>query len=157
MPRKATGSTPKKKAKRGPPRKPWKDVFLATLAETINVSEASRAAGVDRRTAYAHRESDPEFAARWDAALDGGLDDAEGEVYRRGVKGVDRPVFQGGKRVGTVRDYSDTLLIFLLKSRRRQVYGDKSLHEISGPDGAPLGAAVEAAIEQVYGEQAGGG
>ncbi len=37
---------------------------------------------------------------------------------RRAVDGVDEPVYQGGKKVGSITRYSDTLLIFLLKANR---------------------------------------
>jgi hypothetical protein len=48
-------------------------VFLATLAATCEVGAAARAAGVCRATAYAHRESDPAFAAGWREALETGV------------------------------------------------------------------------------------
>jgi hypothetical protein len=37
-----------------------------------------------------------------------------------------------------VREYSDTLLIFLLKGARPQKYRDNVRQEVSGPNGAPL-------------------
>jgi hypothetical protein len=46
----------------------------------------------------------------------------EDEAVRRAYEGVERPVFQGGKQVGVVREYSDTLLIFLLKALRPEKY-----------------------------------
>lgn len=46
-----------------------RDDFIGLLAETGNVSEAARTLGINRMTAYGWRE-DPEFAGRWEAALD---------------------------------------------------------------------------------------
>jgi hypothetical protein len=46
-----------------------RDEFIGRLMETGNVSEAARTLGINRMTAYGWRD-DPEFAGRWDSALD---------------------------------------------------------------------------------------
>ena len=46
----------------------------------------------------------------------------EPEAIRRAVEGVEKPVYQGGELVGYVREYSDTLLIFLLKGGKPHKY-----------------------------------
>lgn len=55
----------------------------------------------------------------------------ENEARRRAVEGTLRPVFHGGAQVGEVREYSDTLLIFLLKAHDPK-YRDKQQIEYSG-------------------------
>jgi hypothetical protein len=40
------------------------------------------------------------------------------EAWRRAVKGCRKPVYQGGQLVGYVREFSDLLLIFLIKAAR---------------------------------------
>ena len=45
------------------------------------------------------------------------------------MDGTFRPVFQVGELVGHIREYSDTLGIFMVKSRRRHVYGDRQFIE----------------------------
>ena len=60
-----------------------------------------------------------------------GIDRLEDEAHRRAVEGVDRPVYQGGVRVGEIKTYSDSLLTLLLKSRRPEVFAcsyDASAH-----------------------------
>ncbi len=47
----------------------WRAGFLAALARGGSVKGAARAAGVDRTSAYEARKRDPDFAARWAAAL----------------------------------------------------------------------------------------
>lgn len=108
----------------------WKPVFLAQLNLAPNVAAACRAANIDRTTAYSHKQDDPEFSAAWDAALELSLDEAEGELHRRAVLGYEKPVYQGGELVGHLQEYSDTLLIFMLKSRRRPIYGERLAIEI---------------------------
>ena len=51
----------------------------------------------------------------------------EDEAYRRAVEGVRRPVFHGGVKVGEITEYSDRLLIQLL--RRRRPEGCSPRHE----------------------------
>ncbi len=45
---------------------------------------------------------------------------------RRAVEGVIKPVFHQGKRVGTLRVYSDSLLMFLLRARRPEKFADRA-------------------------------
>jgi hypothetical protein len=102
------------------------------------VAAAARAAGINRTTAYAHRNANPEFAEAWDNALEESTEELIGECYRRAREGTERPVFYGGKQVGTVREYSDAQARFLLKCHRPSVYGDKIRTEHSGPDGGQI-------------------
>lgn len=50
----------------------------------------------------------------------------EAEAYRRGVKGVQRPVYQGGALAGYVTEYSDLLIQLLLKANRPDKYREKN-------------------------------
>lgn len=103
----------------------WKPVFLAQLNLAPNVAAACLAANISRQAAYRHKEQDPVFSEAWDQALEHAMDNAEGELYRRAVEGVTRPVYQGKEHVGDIQEFSDTLLIFMLKSRRRAIYGER--------------------------------
>jgi hypothetical protein len=100
----------------------WKPVFLDQLRKTGIVSEAARAAGIARKTAYKHRNQTDSFKEEWDEALEEACDSLESEARRRAVEGVDHPVIYQGEITATYKDYSDTLLIFLLKVHR---YPDK--------------------------------
>jgi hypothetical protein len=123
--------------------------FLNSLRKYGNVSKAARAAGVGRRTAYEWREEDKAFAAAWDGALEEATDALELEARRRAHEGVERvKVFHGqiimvpkldrkgnpivDQRTGepvmvplTEHEYSDTLLIFLLKAHRPEKFRDR--------------------------------
>jgi hypothetical protein len=105
-------------------RTDWHEPFLAALTRTGNVRLACRATGVPRATAYSHRSDSKAFTARWDEAIDDATDTLEAEARRRALKGALRPVYHKGKRVGVIREYSDTLLIFLLKANRPEKYRD---------------------------------
>ena len=112
--------------------------FLAALAATCNVTRACEAAGLGRRTAYEWRESDPEFAARWENARRIGAEALEDECMRRATEGVEEPVFFQGVECGTVRRYSDTLAIFLLKGAMPEKYREKASMELTGANGGPV-------------------
>src|SRR5262249_4954507 len=47
------------------------------------------------------------------------------EMRRRALVGWDEPVYQGGKLVGHIRKFSDTLLIFALKAERPEKYRER--------------------------------
>ena len=99
--------------------------FIERLSRTANVSESCMVVGVPRRTAYNWRGADDEFAMKWDEAVGLGTDALEDEAIRRACEGVEEPVFYQGKQVGSVRRYSDTLLIFMLKARRPEKYRER--------------------------------
>jgi hypothetical protein len=112
--------TPKKRA-----------AFLDALERCGNVTQAAAAAGVERTSMYRVRAADPEFAAKWEEAAELGADALEDEARRRAHDGVEEPltcarglILDDYGQPVTVRKYSDTLLIFLLKGARPEKYRD---------------------------------
>ncbi len=111
--------------------------FLEALRDTGNVVQAAKATRCSRQILYLYRRGDAAFAEAWDAALQEAMDTVlEPEAIRRAVTGVETPVYQGGKEVGTIREYSDTLLIFLLKGGKPAKYRER--YEYSGEHGGPM-------------------
>jgi hypothetical protein len=110
---------------RNPASKPkYQRRMLEALASGLSPARAAKAAGVGRSTAYLWRRQDPEFARKWDEAVVEGIDLLEEEARRRAVDGFnERPVYHRGVIVGEIREYSDKLLMFLLKRRMPEVYG----------------------------------
>jgi len=102
---------------------PVKTQFLDHIAAGQSVRAAAAAIGINARLPYSWRKHDTTFAVAWSAAEEAGTDIIEEEAFRRAVKGVEKPVYRGGEVVGHVADYSDAMLIFLLKSRRPERYG----------------------------------
>lgn len=75
----------------------WRRRFLWVLGRTGNVELAALHAGVDKTTAYNHRNGDPRFAARWDAArAKGKAAAAAGKAARLGKASVEL-VLRDGK------------------------------------------------------------
>lgn len=112
--------------------------FIAALRNSANVRAAAQASGISRAQVYRWRETMPTFAADWDEALDDALDVLEAAAWQRAQAGVLEPVYQQGEKVGEVRRYSDTLLIFLLKANRPKKYRDTYRVEATGADGGPM-------------------
>lgn len=101
--------------------------FLKALTDTGNVSAAARAAKASRSRAYQLKAADPEFAAEWTDALETAIDSLDAEARRRALGGVETPHFQQGRVAGTVRKYSDALLMFLLRAHRPERYRDRAV------------------------------
>ena len=110
--------------------------ILSALAGGSPISVAIRQAGLSSTSYYKYFKNDKEFQDQVDQAIEDGTDLLEEEAFRRAHDGVEKPVFQGGRMVGTVTEYSDGLLMFLLKGRRRRKFGDKQ--EVTGKDGKDL-------------------
>ena len=102
------------------PHRTWEKAFLCALEKTGIVGWAAKAAGVGRRTVYDHKHADPDFARRWEEALDTAEDNLLGEVIRRAVEGEKVPVYYKGKVVGHTTRKSDTLLMFAVREMQRR-------------------------------------
>lgn len=148
--------------------------LLANFADTGRIDLAAAAAGVSRDMHYEWLKKFPDYAKAFNVARERASDMLEAEAWRRAKVGIDKPLVHAGRRVVEsfdvpkldaagqptgetervdrpilMREYSDQLLMFLLKGRRREVYGDKL--EATGKDGSPLFPveAVRAYMETV--------
>lgn len=87
MSRALTGATGRKAQARA---NVWKVLFLVILGSTCNVGAACQAVGIDRSTASKARARDPEFARRWEEAIEGAIDRLMAAAFRRALAGSDR-------------------------------------------------------------------
>lgn len=99
--------------------------FLTAFREEVTITAAAAKVGVGRSTLYEWRKTDPDFREAWDQVEEEITERLEREAYRRAVEGVDKPIFQAGKHVGDVRQYSDRLLEVLLRARKPEAYRDR--------------------------------
>jgi len=151
-------------------RHPKKRAFLAAMASTASVVRAAEIARVDRTSHYLWLKNDPDYAAAFEIARMQGVDVLEAEAVRRAHEGVSKPIFHGGKRAidvvqnpdgsvkrdsagkpigipAAVREYSDTLLIFMLKGRNPTVFGDRQKQEQSAPGGGGITLVVRSVLQ----------
>lgn len=127
---------------------PKRRAFLAALSVTASNVKACLMADIDAKTPYNWlKQKNEAFLAAYEAARQIAGDVLEAEAVRRAHDGVDRPVYQQGRLVGYERVYSDTLLIFLLKGMRPEVYRER--HELTGK-GGPVAFQFAQFIEDAY-------
>ena len=117
-----------------------KVAFLREFARCGIILRAAASAGVGRRTVADWRKDDPAFVGLMTDAHEAAMDLLEEEARRRWHDGVVGPVFQGGKEVGSIRRYSDHLLMMFLKGKRRADFSERV--EQTGANGTTLAPAV---------------
>jgi hypothetical protein len=108
-----------------------KRAFLAAFAITCNISRAAKAAKIDRATHYEWLKGDENYRKEFAEAKEQAADALEDEAVRRAHEGTTRPIMVGKKRE-VIREYSDTLLIFLLKGIRPEKYRERSEVKMPG-------------------------
>ena len=126
----------------------WGPLFLTVLARTANIKAACLAAGKARSTVYERRDSEPAFASAMADALEDATEDLELEARRRAHEGLRRVKFHAGEPIMVPtygpdgqplmsedgepvlvpyveHEYSDTLMMFLLKAHRPERYRER--------------------------------
>lgn len=121
-----------------------KRAFLAAFAEAGSIRIAARVAGISERTPWNWAHDDSEAGRVYRAALEDAKriagDSLEAEARRRAVEGVRRLKFYKGepiidpetKEPYFEHEYSDVLLIFLLKGAMPEKYRERFQHEHRG-------------------------
>ena len=129
--------------KRRSGKKSWREPFLKMLAKSGNVLLACQSSAVTRSSAYKEKSLNRAFSAQWDEAMAKAVDFLEATAWKRATTGTMEPVWMKDEhgrpvKVDSVPRMSDTLLIFLLKAHRPQMYRETFRSEVSGPGGSPL-------------------
>lgn len=95
-----------------------REAFLTELSRTCNVMASCRAAGMSSGAIYPLRRRDAAFRAAWDEALLEGYRNLELTMLDRAINGMERPVWYGGKQIGSEQHFSDALGMNLLGHHR---------------------------------------
>jgi len=131
--------------------------FLDALADSGSVSAAVAVAGTSRTRVYELRKADPDFARAWEDAEEIAADWLHDEARRRALEGIPEPLVSGGKLVRdeegqpiTIRRYSNSLLLALLKAhrppRRERPVRFQFPALRSAADAAPAMASIAASV-----------
>lgn len=117
---------------------PQKRAYLTALSRKWHFGEAAAAAGIIPRTGWdwRHDDTDEAFQAGMVEAGRMFVQYAEAVMWGRGIEGVQKAVYYGGRRVGYETVYDTTAAIFMLKGASPEKYRERFEH--SGPDGTPL-------------------
>lgn len=129
-------------------RHPKKEAFLAAYSKLGNISAAAKAAKIDRHSHYLWMDDGDEYRERFADAHQQACEALETEARRRAVTGTLKPIYQGGKKVGAIREFSDTLLIFLMKAAMPYKYRER--YE---PSDQQLLAALDARVRRLASAQ----
>ena len=104
-----------------------KKKFIELYPEHGNIGDTLKVIGLKSRNSfYDWEKNDPEFKSAFEDVKKNYVETLEREADRRAVEGVNKPVYQQGKLVGTVKEYSDTLLIFRLKALAPDKYRERT-------------------------------
>jgi len=103
-----------------------KEDYLRQLPRLVTSTLALRAAGATPSQLARWREQDGAFCVAERQAREEIADQLEAEAVRRAFRGVRKPVYQGGLLAGYLTEYSDTLLVFVLKAMRPERFRDRS-------------------------------
>jgi hypothetical protein len=100
--------------------------FIEALANSGSVKSACKKVGRATTGAYQlRRQPDAaEFAAAWDAAMTLGMLQVEDAAIDRAINGTEETVHYHGELVATRRRYNERLVMFMLRSRMAEKYGD---------------------------------
>jgi hypothetical protein len=113
--------------------------FLDAFRTSGNVVKACEQTTISRQSVYMWRDKDSNFRAAFERAQIESIEHLEKEAHRRAVDGWEEPVFRESGMIGTVRKYSDTLLIFLLKGAAPEKYKDRQ--DIRHSGGVAIGTS----------------
>ncbi|GMN02263.1 hypothetical protein [Erythrobacter sp. MTPC3] len=117
----------------------WRGLFLDYLAESSNVSESARKAGVNTSRAYKVRREEPEFARQWLAALWEGYVHLEMEVLRR--------LREGDQQTDAADKYDFANAIRLLNAHRDNAA--RAQAEMRNVSAAEVRASIDRKVEDI--------
>src|SRR5690606_23289223 len=105
--------------------------FLDAYRELHTIKAACQATGISRSTHHYWLASDPDYAELYEYARQDVSDTLEAEAWRRGYEGVERIKYYKGKEIGREREYSDQLLLVLLKANAPEKFGEKAVLDVN--------------------------
>jgi hypothetical protein len=129
------------------------DHFLATLAETCNVSLAARETKRSARVFYDLKRRDAGFRAAWMEALREGYDRLDMELVHRARFGTPKDIFYQGRKTGTTRVFNDAAALRLLHLHRKTVEPLRAA-DSGRRDGAAIFDELAARLAEIEAEKA---
>ncbi len=129
--------------------------FLAAFSASASITKAARWAKIHRHNHYLWMDDNPEYVKAFQQAEVRAARALEDEAVRRAHDGLRKAVRYKGRIVGFETEYSDSLLLALLKAFAPEKYRERSDHRLSDPNGKPLFdiAAVRAYMKSLPAEE----
>lgn len=117
--------------------------FLAAFGACASILQAARWAKINRQCHYNWLKEDPTYRARFEDATRRAARSLEDEAVRRAYEGLRKAVRYKGKVVGYETEYSDSLLLAILKANAPDKFVERNATTISAPDGGPVALRLE--------------
>lgn len=128
--------------------------YLASLEQKFSLRLAAEAAGQSALFFRKLRERDPKFDLAVEEIRALHIDDLEDRMLDRAINGFDEPVFYRDQEIGTKTKFDPLLQIFMLKSNKREKYGDSVKVQQSPDEYAAKAREAMISILAVHGLQA---
>ncbi len=109
---------------------PKKIAAVVAFAHFGTMTAAAKSINVKVGTIKSWMVNDQNFSDAIGRAREVAADVAEDEAYRRAVQGYLEPVYQQGRQVGTIRKFSDQVLMFLLRGMKPDKYMERHQHDV---------------------------
>lgn len=100
------------------------NAFLEYYAKCGNIKMTSRRLKLDKKYHYYWLRNDPEYYEKFQQVRQIAIGDMEDEAHRRAMEGFTIPIYQKGMKVGEMTQFSDNLLMFLLKGAAPERFRD---------------------------------
>lgn len=135
-------------------------LFLETLADTANVREAARVAGMGKTAAYGYRRRNPGFAKAWAQALDVAFDELGTLLLRHALFGTEQVEItedeKGEIKARKVkREIPLTLAHKLLQDHRAEVMQIRAFQAENGSDMVGARSQLEDMLARLRSEEEG--
>ena len=101
--------------------------FFAALSKNPNVGDACLASNMPRSYVYKQRKENPEFAEKFDEAVQLGIQACEDRAQELAFKGIKRDVYYQGNKVGEQWEPSERLVEFWLKANKPEKYRENGI------------------------------
>jgi hypothetical protein len=95
-----------------------REEFLAAFEDCLNITKSCEKVGRSRRSFYALRKRDAEFAEAFDDALDQGYLMLETTLLERAMFGTEREILDRENKVVTLKSHDNRLAAQLLRMRK---------------------------------------
>jgi hypothetical protein len=121
--------------------------FLACFEVAASVQLAAKWAGVSRQAHYLWLNEDPDYPERFRLAESRAARALEDEAVRRAKQGTIKAIRYKGRIVGHELEYSDTLMVQLLKANNPKKFLERSTVAHTDGEGGSLISALRSVIQ----------
>ncbi len=129
--------------------------FLACFAMCGRINEAAHWAKIHRNSHYGWMQEDPEYPARFKQAESEAARMLEDEAVRRAHHGIRKAIRYKGRIVAYDIEYSDTILLALLRANNPDKFTERQKREHSGTVAHVTLADIDRDIEEANASNSG--